>query len=432
MKRFLVFVIFFISTFDLFGEEYEEFSLLDGWRLHGLANIIPYLDGRDFEHDTYMRYSTTMKLQLGVEKAVTDDISFLLKFQDSRLWGEEGSFTNFTDNVDLIAGWVRFDNIFDIPLSLLLGRYQMELGTGRIIRHSPWSYEERAFDGVQANYSFLGHSLMAFYAVHRDGIGYYREAAPGRYDYPDERYDGSNMFGLWTKWGISGGQADLFVYHEKDNKKSDSLHIDLDRTTLGGDWIGKIFAFDVKAELYGQFGSIGAKDLSAYMAGLEMNYSLEKNFNLTAGTNIYSGTSPEDMDEKNNSFSPTLGAKHRFLGLMDYFRKIEAGSSSLGVNDFYAGATYGGRSEGDFQSTFRWHYFLSNQESAGGLSDFGNECDVTVKYFPVKAVSVEWTNGFFIPGELYLEMYKTEKESGGFHYRNDVAFMSYVRLILSI
>ncbi len=432
MKKLAIILITFAFSINLLAEDSKTSSLFEGWNLHGLANIIPYLDGRDFEHDTYMRQSTTMKLQLGVEKSITDDISFMIKFQDSRIWGEENSFTNYTANVDLIEGWVKFDNMFSLPLSMQLGRWQMELGTGRIIRHSPWSYEERSFDGVQINYSAANINVKSFYAVQRDGIGYYKHASSERYDYPAERYDSGNLLGIWSTGYLNKQQFDLFGFWEDENHKSDTVHKDLSRVTAGADWLGKIGKLETMAELYFQFGEMQEKSVSAYMSGLQLDYNLTKKFILTAGTAIYSGTEPAKSGDRYDIFSPILGAKHKFLGLMDYFRKIDEGSANLGVNDFFAGAAYGGKNVGDLNYTLRWHYFMSNQKYTSGLNDFGNECDFTLKYLPAKQVIIEWTSAVFIPGDLFLELYKTQNDEDSIHYRNDVSFMSYVRLIVKI
>ena len=55
MRKLTILILLVLFSIDLPAGDDEVPGFFEGWKLHGLANIIPYLDGRDFQHNTYMR-----------------------------------------------------------------------------------------------------------------------------------------------------------------------------------------------------------------------------------------------------------------------------------------------------------------------------------------------------------------------------------------
>lgn len=97
------------------------------------------------------------------------------------------------------------------------------------------------------------------------------------------------------------------------------------------------FHGDVAA--YGQTGERINRDLGAWYAGLNLNYSLNSNWKIGAGTEYFSGTDMNETSGDLESFTPLFGTNHGFNGYMDYFF---AGNhqNSVGLLDIYGKLTY--------------------------------------------------------------------------------------------
>ena len=392
------------------------------WQFHGYAQIVPFLDGRDFSNKTYPLTHTEMKLRFGVSKKVLDIFEFNMQVQDSRIWGQEEGLTSNSKNLDLIIGYLQFNNILNTSLSAQLGRFQLNYANSRFLGNSPWSYYERAYDGIRLIYEKNSFRTDIFYANTGSEIIKPYKPLPSEYEYPSSELEDRSMLGFWINLRtFENHDLHFFLYRELHPKTSDEENNELDRISAGFNWFGNIGNFSPSIEFGYQFGNMANKDIASYLFSFKTDYNM-RNWVFTAGTDWLSGTDPQSNDEF-NTYQVDLGAKHKFFGRMDYFSKPVPGTNNLGVNDFYIGARLG-------KKDWKWNYhlfahlFVSNQKSSEGKNLFGEEFDLRIIHFPVEGVSVEWANGIFFPSELMRSLYRTE--SG--EIRKDPGFQSYIRI----
>lgn len=417
----LILVVFIASS------AFAENILTDNWKLKGHAYLVPYLDGRDFLNETYPITFTAMKLRVGVEKQV-GNFSFKMALQNSKIFGDQAAVVSKNAPVYILEGYIKFDSLLNLPLSFTAGRQQIEYNDGRFLGISPWSYIERAHDGFKFSYK-KDNMLLDFFATNHTTqyVNPPFNGVPSAYPYPEAAYEGYDILGFWyaNKLGDAknaGGSHsfDLFTYYEIDAKKTDGTNNNLDRFTSGLAYQWNANKFTAKAQMGYQHGKKAAKDVAAYLVDVHAAYKLNESFGLKLGTELFSGTAPTDAATKVNTFDDYLGRKHAFLGFMDYFTNARSAYGGLGVNDFYLAADYKINSNWDLNLTP--HYFLSNQESASGKSDYGIEFDLGVRYTMQKGIWVEWFNGLFLPGELMKEFYTVSGKE-----RGDMGFVSYFR-----
>lgn len=423
MKYLLSFVLFVFVVTTTFAEN----LLTDNWKIKGHAYLVPYLDGRDFLNETHPIAFTAMKLRVGIEKQV-GNFSFYMALQNSKIWGEQANAVSKNAPIFLLEGYMKYDSILNIPLSLTAGRQQIEYNDGRFLGLSPWSYIERAHDGFKLSYKKNNMFFDVFAAKHTEqNVEPTLNATPKAYPYPEAAYEGYDILGFWyanklgdAKSSMGAHNFDIFTFWELDAKKTDSINRNLQRFTSGFAYQWNVNNFTVKAQMGFQSGKKGAKDVAAYLVDFYAAYKLGENWNFKLGTELFSGTAPADAAKNVNTFDDYLGRKHAFLGYMDYFTSARSSYAGLGVNDFYLSADYKINSKWGLNLTP--HYFMANKESASGKNDYGIEFDLGVKYTMQKGIWVEWFNGIFLPGELMKELYFVAPKE-----RGDPGFVSYLR-----
>lgn len=420
-----IIVIFMISLNTLLCNDKE--SIFEDITFNGVADLLPYFDGRDFSDNTYLETFTSMKFRFGLVKKIGENINVGIKFQDSRILGQEEKLTANSHNIDLAEGYMQFSDVFDLPLTIRAGRFQMEYGTGRFIGMSYWNYVERSFDALKLNWKKEKYSIDLFHSIHSASVGVQkRDAITKNYQYPSAHYDGYLITGLWINTNLSKGHNfDIFAIIENNYKRSDSANKDLQRTTAGMDYTGKLGKFKIIFDLGFQFGKKSSKDISAYVASLKLDYKIDP-FTLKAGSDIVSGTDPIDAAANENTFNNYLGAKHKFLGGMDYFSNTNEGTNNLGVNAFYLGMSYGEKKDPLYAYLMAF-YFLSNKTGQSSKDVFGQELDLVIRYNIHKGVYLEWGNGIFFQGALMKEIWQVDDDTENVIYRDDNAFMSYLR-----
>lgn len=404
----------------------EDNILLDDWKFSGYAQIVPYLDGRDFSNKTYPLTHTEMKLRFGVSKQVEDIFEFNFQVQDSRIWGQESGLTSNSKNIDLIIGYLQFNELLNLPLSVQFGRFQLNYANSRILGNSPWNYYERAYDGIRCFIVTDPIDIDVFYANTGNEIVQSVKALPDSYDYPSTEYIDRSIMGFWASIKkIKEQNIHAFLFRELDPKKTDSSNFNLNRFTGGVNWFGKIGNFSPNVEFAYQFGGAADIDISAYLLSVSTDYKIG-NWKLTSGTDWLSGTA-QDADKEFGTYQLDLGAKHKFFGLMDYFQSPSPGTGERGVNDYYLGASLSPKDS-------KWNYYLfghlftANQEYPDGNNIFGEEIDLRIRYYPVKGVFIEFTNAVFLPGDIMKSFYSTVNGDD----RSDPGFMSYLRIVANI
>lgn len=424
-----------------FAQKEIKTDLYDGWKITGMSQIIPYIDGRDFDNSTFMQSYASMKTRLGVEKWINKHVGFTMEMQDSRVWGQEPGLTSDNSSLEMIQGFVKFDNIFNMPLSAQVGRFQMNYGTGRFISNSFWNYHERAFDGARLGYK-TDNWIIDFFRLNERKIdantGQMLAAVPSNWRADSTvDYDALCITGLYTRFNLTDkSDLDVTIYAENDytdvevagqNEGERETHNKLGRYTFAVSYFGNYGNLGTSLEGAYQMGSSEGTDIGAYLAAFELSYNF-KPIKILAGSEMHSGTA-YDETEKITTYNNRLGAKHKFMGMMDYFVSKEP-YANAGVNDIYLGMVYGS-SKSDWMFTLTGHMFMTNAKTASDESAYGQEVDLTARYNVTKGVFFEWGAGLFMQGE-YMKQAYSYKVDDVVNYRKDMGAMMYLRTVVKL
>lgn len=405
------------------------------WKFSGFAHIIGQMDGKDFDNSTHPLYNTTMKFRFGVEKSIFDDLTFKVELQDSRIMGT--SFVSNTHNTDLLEGYVEYKNVFNKPLSIQAGRFQMQYNDERYIGRSLWHMSERAFDGVRVKYHTEKFDIDYFHTQHTSSTPYLLKVMPSNYPYPETDYSGYGMYGFWsTIKPVKNQSFDVFAFLEHNGVKSNGEDADLNRYTAGACYDGKFGAFSAKADFAYQFGNMKSQDIGAYNFVANLGYKVNKKVNVNVGTNMISGSDPDSEDY--GVFINYPASKHKFLGLMDYF--LITKQHQQGVNDFFVKASLGGmkigqpfsKSKSNLKAMLQFHHFMTNTEPSSGETAYGQELDLVLKYDVTKGAFIQFGGGIFMPGDLMKTKWETTDDLGNTRMREDISFWAFTMLFVKL
>ncbi len=107
--------------------------------------------------DSYLRTRLNMAFE------PINNVGIYLQFQNSRLFGEETStLDGSADNIDLHQGFISINNLFDSPLNIDIGRYEVNYGNERLIGGHDWHNVGRSFDGITIKYENQNYSYDLF------------------------------------------------------------------------------------------------------------------------------------------------------------------------------------------------------------------------------------------------------------------------------
>ncbi len=386
------------------------------WKFEGQAQVRTELDGRDFSNATYMQLSTNMRTRLGLTANISKKSLFYVQVQDSRVYGEEVRLDTNTKNAEIHQAYVKLTQIFELPVNVQVGRFELSFGTERLFSGSQWSYIGKTWDGLRVTY---GEEVKVdFFALTKNkGISYVSTAGALSYDYPAKLDSGSSVYGLWLNAPLNKeNKLDVFAYYDAGRAKSDSIHRDLSQTTLGLNYRGLYGPLSSVAEAVYQAGKKGAAKVSSFLLSAQGIYKYEA-LKLGAGIDIVSGTDP-NVKDKYNTFAAPYGTTHKLYGNMDYFYEGTK-NYSLGLNDVYITTNLNPENT-KFSYNLYLHFLNSNKSTTSG-SYFGRELDLVVNYEFIKGTNISWGGSAFLPGHLMETVFKTAKGS-----RTDTAYWSYV------
>lgn len=255
--------------------------------------------------------------------------------QDVRVWGNQSQQNLFDVNTSsLHEAWGEYS--FCKHLSLKAGRQELSYDDERILGSVGWKQQARSHDAFLFKYAdstFTAHAGAAYnqaaensIAVMYTGITNYKE-----------------MYFLWLNKKIKNFSISIL---EMNNGYQSPVAVNSTRFsyTAGAHIEYKKDALFSSVRYYNQGGvDANKKDIQAYMAGLDVQYTLQKKFMIGIGGEILTGQSQTDTTKayKNvtHYFNPFYGTGHKFNGYIDYFY-AGSGHGNAGLNDFYLKTKY--------------------------------------------------------------------------------------------
>lgn len=413
-------LLFLIISFQL--NIFPQQELGGGWKLNGQIQLRTELDGRDFSNNTHPLTFASMRTRLGVEKSFEEVVSFLVQFQDSRVFGEEPNTLTPIDNIDLHQGYLKLNKLFDWDWQIQAGRFEVAYGTERFIGAVGWHYVGRSFDGIRFTILPESWKLDLFGLTVYESVSYIGNATPLIYPDPSELSRRYSVYGFYKNIHINeSNNFDLLTYYEANHQRTAGGAKIADMVTVAGSYYGNYGKFKTTIETAYQFGKyIEVRNISSYLISLAVKYNLGVS-DLGVGADILSGTDPNSTDSK-NSFETTFGTNHKFYGYMDYFINVPSNTNNLGLNDFYLSGNFTPEnSKWSFDALL--HHFMSNKSSEADQNTFGQELDFTIKYNLIKGTSLSWGGSLFFPDDLMKSFFAP---------REDVAYWTYLMISANI
>jgi hypothetical protein len=153
------------------------------------------------------------------------------------------------------------------PLTVRVGRQDLDFGSGRLVGTSYWRNASRGFDAAMVTAQSTWFSVRAFAAspvvASANGLSHHQQ--------------GNNLHGLYggLRRLIPGSVVEPYVFWRLSPRiKTEAGKLaKLDEKTVGLRWAGTASGFDYDAELAGQTGSIGSDRIRAWALGAITGYT---------------------------------------------------------------------------------------------------------------------------------------------------------------
>lgn len=400
-KRLFVYLLslFMLSTPTLCYSKDDPVKLSAQIRTRGI------LDGKDFNNETPTNRSTLMRARLNANFQATEDISGLLQFQDSRVFGTEPSSLASIDNVDLHQGYLYTTDFLVDGLSLKLGRMELVYGGQRLIGAVGWHNVGRAFDGT----------LIAYQRNEKLKLDLFATKLVQQAD-PEIPGDTGNYFG-----GLYLTLYNFGVYSFLEMNRHQTLEDmdDLRRLTLGTYGKGSFGMLDYETEAAVQLGTRidptakKQQEVSAFMLTGSVGYTfdIKQKPRLAIGYDYLSGQAPDDTDYK--AFDTLFATNHKFYGFMDYFLNIPVHTGGAGLQDLMLKFQILPHKKWTFKMDF--HQFLSAQ-TVEAMNSYGQEVDVTLAFRYHKALNFTLGLSVFLPDVLMESRFKNNRDMAVWGY----------------
>jgi hypothetical protein len=327
---------------------------------HGFNTLFP----DDTEPAAFVAQRTRLNT-----KFVKEKYSFYLSLQDVRVWGDTRQLSENSESFAIHQAWAKINlsNTFAVKL----GRQEVIYDDHRIFGNVGWAQQARSHDMALFQYAKNDQRLDLGFAFNQES----------------QNVTG-NIYTLGTYKAFQ-----YAWYHNKFGKVKASFlllnnglqNVDEEKVRYS-QTLGTHLKFNITKSLsattnfYYQTGKdIEDRDLSAYLAGLDLNYKVSDKLNLGLGGEIQSGNDDgAPTADKNKAFTPFYGTNHKFNGWMDYFYVGNHGNN-VGLIDIYA------KVNAKFNAKNSLTAFVHNFNAAADLAgdvdkQLGTEVDLVYNY----------------------------------------------------
>ncbi|MDP6461031.1 MAG: alginate export family protein [Gemmatimonadota bacterium] len=316
-------------------------AFADGVDVSGSVRVRTEMSDRSFVADTDAAWATWQRTRVALSAEGAGGTTAYVQFQDSRVWGNEGSTLTDNSMVDVHQAWVHADDFMVDGLGMTVGRMEMAYGNQRVIGPVGWSNVGRAFDGVKTSWGMANGWWDAF--VLRE------DAATGRNVWGTVmHFDASENLSieplaLMQRWDDGADKASLTSIGDYATFSSGAISVEQNFVYQTGDDVsGWLFAADASYDVSG-----------------------DGNMGVSGGASIYTGD--DAATAENEAYTELYPTGHKFHGYMDLANTMTGG---LGLKDFHGGGWFSMPSGAKLTGTF--HNF-SDRVNGDAI---GNEIDV--------------------------------------------------------
>jgi len=367
--------------------------------------------------DAYVMNQT----RLWADADVNEHLRVFIQLQDARVFGAEGQTVGYAaaapgnstsgpENsiLDLHQGYFDLKKLFDLPLTVRVGRQEIVWGDHRVIGNFVWSNVGRVFDG--------GRFLWDTDAVHAEVIattvdedGYFGK---GGSDNSDEHMYAAQ---LAFKKLVPGALLEL-MYIQKNDQDSTANSATANGYAVAGD--GNVIIHDIGArvdgklpnldavdytlEAHGQFGDYGGQDQKAWAFAGRTGYTCkEVAWKPRFGIEYDFASGDDDQTDNDHETFDNLYPTNHWQGNYGFIDLL----SWQNMHDFRGNIKVAPTSKMTVQVDY--HYYLLDEEedgwylAAGGLAtarpvggftsnddNLAQEVDLTISYQLYKNVGI--------------------------------------------
>lgn len=342
-------------------------------------------------------------VSVGVQPVSWFKLSF--QGQDARAPGKDNATAFFRDPFDVRQAYVELGDLAAHGVSVRAGRQELLFGAQRLVGPLNWGNTSRQFDAVKLSVGSKDMSVDVFASslVRTDPSGLNRS------------WNGVNLHGIYGKLNklIPKATFEPYVLWKTQPVRQAGSPVlgDANIYTAGFRFVRPLPAgFDVAAEVAPQFGTFGARDISALGAYGILGYSPPGwassprfSFEFT-----YASGSDGPDDDKQRTFDQLFPTAHLYLGIADRVGWRNTRSSRGGVEL---------KPHRKVSVKFDFHSFwLANSRDhlygaggqvlvaapAGGASSshVGEEVDVVFTFKPADHVTIGAGYGYLFPGDF--------------------------------
>ena len=326
-----------------------------------------FTDTTSFNNQNYLRTRFAVSFD-------NDDYSSFVQLQDSRVFGTETNTLKdgTADALDVHQAYFKLKNLFGVPLTAKVGRFEAAYGPQRLMGAVGWHNIGRSFDGVIFNLTndFANVDFFNFKQVEASTVN----------DNDD--------------FNVRGAYAHLSLM---DGHKTQAFAIqDGDRMTFGGYGKGVFAGVSYELEFAMQNGTESDDvNYGGMMYGLNAGYKIA-GMTLSAGVDFVSGDDTTTTDV-NESFNTLYATNHKYYGYMDYFLNLPVHTGGLGLSDIHVKMS--GLKVAGHVVNVAYHMFNADQSE----DSFGNELDITLVKKYADNVKIVAGYSIFMPGKLKEE-----------------------------
>ena len=328
---------------------------------------------KDFTNTTSFNNQNYLRTRFAVSYD-NDDYSTFVQLQDSRIFGTETNTLKdgTADALDVHQAYFKLKNLFGVPLTAKVGRFEAAYGPQRLMGAVGWHNIGRSFDGVIFNLTndFANVDFFNFKQVEASTVN----------DNDD--------------FNVRGAYAHLSLM---DGHKTQAFAIqDGDRMTFGGYGKGVFAGVSYELEFAMQNGTESDDvNYGGMMYGLNAGYKIA-GMTLSAGVDFVSGDDTTTTDV-NESFNTLYATNHKYYGYMDYFLNLPVHTGGLGLSDIHVKMS--GLKVAGHVVNVAYHMFNADQSE----DSFGNELDITLVKKYADNVKIVAGYSIFMPGKLKEE-----------------------------
>jgi hypothetical protein len=328
---------------------------------------------KDFTDTTSFNSQNYLRTRFAVSYD-NDDYSTFIQLQDSRIFGTETNTLKdgTADALDVHQAYFKLKNLFGVPLTAKVGRFEAAYGPQRLMGAVGWHNIGRSFDGVIFNLTndFANVDFFNFKQVEASTVN----------DNDD--------------FNVRGAYAHLTLM---DGHKTQAFAIqDGDRMTFGGYGKGVFAGVSYELEFTMQNGTESDDvNYGGMMYGLNAGYKIA-GMTLSAGVDFVSGDDTTTTDV-NESFNTLYATNHKYYGYMDYFLNLPVHTGGLGLSDIHVKMS--GLKVAGHVVNVAYHMFNADQSE----DSFGNELDITLVKKYADNVKIVAGYSIFMPGKLKEE-----------------------------